>query len=179
MSRLLPRSRPLDLGAELNSPPVPRRLGLRNGWIPLDPRSATGICPSLVAAEAGVTMPNFPAPPLSAWMTGGAGAGTILDTAMEAQFTAWPPTTLGTLPVSNLPTYTPTGSVVTMGASRPTSFPQGFATAAPNVGDGWFNGADERGWYTKIEGCTYPDAWSGAGLPGEFRFGSDFSTIQR
>ena len=112
-------------------------------------------------------MPLYPAPPLQPWMTGGAGAGTILDQAMEAQFTAWPPASLGNLPVSNLPQFTPTGRIVTKSAAIPTSFPEGYATATPSVGDGWFNPADTRGWYTAIEGCSYPPAWSAAGLPGE------------
>lgn len=101
-------------------------------------------------------------------MTGGAGAGTILDTAMQASFTAWPPASLGTLAVSNLPVFTPTGRIVTktVGPS-PTSFPEGFATASPSVGDGWFNDQDTRGWYTPIAGCSYPPAWSANGLPGE------------
>lgn len=84
----------------------------------------------------------------------------MLDKAMEASYTAWPPASLGTLAVSDMPTFTPTGSVVTMSASRPTSFPQGYATATPNVGDGWFNSADTAGWYTKIAGCDYPPAFS-------------------
>jgi glucan 1,3-beta-glucosidase len=100
----------------------------------------------------------------------------MLDTAMEASYTAWPPASLGTLAVSDMPTLTPTGSVITMkAASRPTSFPEGYAAATPNVGDGWYNSADDAGWYTKIAGCDYPPAFSAGSS--EFLLGvASFST---
>ncbi|KAK4047108.1 hypothetical protein OIO90_006310 [Microbotryomycetes sp. JL221] len=134
------------------------QLGLEQGWVPRDPRTALGVCPGLVA-RAGTNMNSFAAPPLSAWMTGGAGAGTMLNTAMEAAYTQWPPSSLGTTPVSNLPTLTPTGTRQTMPALTQTSLPVGY-TAVPSVGDSWAYPNDSRGAYVKVEGCDYPDAWS-------------------
>lgn len=93
-------------------------------------------------------------------MTGGSGAGTILTSAQLTSWSAWPPTALGTTPVSNLPTYTPTATPVTMAVSSPTSFPSGAATSV-NVGNGWEDASDTAGWYTPVVGCTYPNPWSG------------------
>ncbi|KAK4049288.1 hypothetical protein OIV83_004225 [Microbotryomycetes sp. JL201] len=139
------------------------QLGLEQGWVPRDPRSALGICPGLVAA-AGTSMNSFAAPPLSAWMTGGSGAGTMLNTAMQASYTQWPPASLGTTPASNLPTLTPTGTRQTLSASTPTSLPIGY-TAVPSVGDGWAYPNDARGAYVQVEGCSYPNAWSAVNVP--------------
>lgn len=149
------------------------QLGLQEGWIPNDPREALGVCPSYVA-DAGMTMNNFPAPPLSAWMTGGAGAGTIQNTAQVASYT-WPPAFFGNgpaaspstgTPLAGMYTYTPTGSIVTMPTQTITSMPQGF-TATPSLGNGWAQPTDTAGWHTEAAGCDYPDAWSGAAAPSE------------
>ncbi|GAA6012764.1 hypothetical protein JCM11491_002554 [Sporobolomyces phaffii] len=138
------------------------QLGLEQGWIPDDPRQALGACPSLVTSN-GFTIgyTTSPAPTLAPWMTGGAGAGTISDQDMYTSFSAWPPVSLGTTPVNVLPTYTPTGSVITAPpASQPTSFPSGYSSSV-NVGDGWVQSTDSAGFYTPVAGCSYPDPWSG------------------
>lgn len=138
------------------------QLGLEQGWIPEDPRQALGACPSLVTSNGfSIAYSTVPAPTLAPWMTGGAGAGTISDQDMYTSFSAWPPASLGTTPVENLPTYTATGSVITAPpASQPTSFPSGYSSSV-NVGDGWIQSTDTAGFFTPVAGCSYPDPWSG------------------
>ncbi|KAI5120169.1 hypothetical protein M0805_008436 [Coniferiporia weirii] len=126
------------------------QLGLENGWMPTDPRSAVGTCASL-----GVTGPQFDGT-YSAWQTGGAGAGTI-SADILASFSAWPPETISqvTGDVSLMPTYT---STVTLSTLPPDTF-----TAAPStlsVGNGWADPSDTASGVTEVAGCTYPDPWS-------------------
>ncbi|KAL8277511.1 hypothetical protein RQP46_010066 [Phenoliferia psychrophenolica] len=136
------------------------QLGLQQGYIPANPRLARNTCPSLLAA-AGVSVSQNSAPPLSAWMTGGVGAGTIIPTDQLTSYGAWPPLSLGATPAANLPTFTATGAVITMApAARPTSFPAGYSSSV-NVGSGWADKADTGGWAVSVDGCAYPDAWSG------------------
>lgn len=140
------------------------QLGLQEGYIPANPRTAVDACPSLVTAYgAGIAYSPSSASSLSAWMTGGTGAGTILDTAMYSSYSAWPPVSIGAgaTPVSNLPTYTPTGARITLSASTPTSYPSGYSSAT-NAGDGWYQSSDKSRFNTPIATCSYPGAWSGA-----------------
>lgn len=148
------------------------QLGLAQGWVPPNPRKAVGVCPSLASSQ-GLAYTSLPAPTLSPWMTGGAGAGTILNQAMSQSYSQWPPATIGAAtstgpyltPVSNLPTYTPTASIYTMPAPpSPTSFPSGYSTSV-NVGNGWVQPSDTTGFQTEQAGCSYPNPWSGAGMP--------------
>lgn len=143
------------------------QLGLEQGWMPENPRTVAGACTSLVSSN-GFTVPftPYPAPTLSAWMTGGEGAGTILDVAMSSSFNVWPPTALGTTPAEFLPTYTATGDVITLSGTAPTSYPSGFSSTA-GVDNGWFQPADTSSFATPVAGCSYPDPWSGAGAPGK------------
>ncbi|ORY88674.1 glycoside hydrolase family 5 protein [Leucosporidium creatinivorum] len=139
------------------------QLGLEKGWIPENPRTIVGICTSLISENGfTVAMSENPAPTLSPWMTGGSGAGTLLDEAMVTSFSAWPPTALQGTTTEFLPTYTPTGNPITMPTPTVTSYPSGYSSSA-NVGDGWFNPSDTAGQMTPVAGCTYPDPWSGAG----------------
>ncbi|GAA5970274.1 hypothetical protein JCM11641_001644 [Rhodosporidiobolus odoratus] len=149
------------------------QLGLEQGWIPTNPRTALGACPSLVTSNGftiGYTAEA--APTLAPWMTGGSGAGTFSDQAMYTSFSAWPPESIGAAAstgpyltaVSNLPTYTQTGSIITMSAAAsPTSFPSGY-DASVNVGSGWVQSTDTAKFYTTAADCTYVDPWSGAGV---------------
>lgn len=130
-------------------------LGLQEGWMPTDPRSAMqGVCSSLGVAST-------PAPALPATATGGAGAGTI-SPAFRASYTAWPVTSLSGIPnVANLPTYTATGTLTTMPA--PTfSAPNGKSTF--DAGSGWFNTAIQASAHVPVAGCTYyPEYNAGIG----------------
>ncbi|KAG0659221.1 hypothetical protein C6P46_005274 [Rhodotorula mucilaginosa] len=148
------------------------QLGLAEGWVPSNPRTAVGVCPSLAAAQ-GITYESTAAPSLSAWMTGGSGAGRIVNQTMSAQYSQWPPASIGAgastgpllTPVSNLPTYTQTASVYTMPPPpQPTSFPDGYASSSVDVGNGWAQPSDSASFYTPVAGCSYPNAWSGAGV---------------
>ncbi|KAM0748715.1 glycoside hydrolase [Meredithblackwellia eburnea MCA 4105] len=144
----------------IGSPMWNYQLGLEQGWIPRNPRSAMGSCVSILAAQ-GLRPSNVPTTALSSWQTGGAGAGTILATAQLTSF-PWPPAAVGasSTRVSNLPTYTPTGSVITMSATTPTAYPSGYSSVV-SVGNGWANAQDNAGWFTPVAGCSYPNPWSG------------------
>ena len=128
--------------------------------MPTNPRTVVGMCPSIVAAQ-GATLVLSSAATLQPWMTGGVGAGTMLDPAQTDAYT-WPPTVVGNdaTPVANLPTYTQTGGIVTLPVSIPTSYPSGYASFT-DAGDGWQQSADTAGYYTPVAGCTYPDPWQG------------------
>lgn len=149
------------------------QLGLEQGWVPTNPRTAIGACPSLVSSN-GFTMAytTQPAPTLAPWMTGGAGAGTISDQAMLTSYSVWPPSSIGAAastgpyitPASNLPTYTQTAGIVTLPAPpQPTSWPAGYSSSV-NVGSGWVQNSDKASFYTAVSGCSYPNPWSGAGV---------------
>ncbi|GAA6064426.1 hypothetical protein JCM10212_001201 [Sporobolomyces blumeae] len=142
------------------------QLGLQEGYIPTNPRTALGACPSLVTSNGfSIAYTTLPAPTLAPWMTGGTGAGTILDQDMYTSFSAWPPASLGATPVEFLPTYTPTGSIITAPApAQPTSFPASYSSSV-DVGTGWVQPTDTAGYYTPVAGCSYPDPWSGVAAP--------------
>ncbi|KAF8623392.1 hypothetical protein AX17_007430 [Amanita inopinata Kibby_2008] len=124
------------------------QLGLRNGWMPTDPREAIGTCASL-----GISGDPFDGN-FESWQTGGAGAGTISPTITE-EF-PWPPVSFSGLdvPVTDLPTYTPTGAI------EPLPPPTFTLHSVPGIGNGWYNAQDTSPAYTAISGCIYPDAWN-------------------
>ncbi|KAI0331221.1 glycoside hydrolase [Cubamyces sp. BRFM 1775] len=128
------------------------KLGLEGGWMPKDPRAASGMCESL-----GVTPDPFSGA-FAAWQTGGAGAGTIAPAA-TASIAPWPPA-LAHVPTQSeaaLPQYTSTGTVVTL---PPQTFtPTSSVTPTASVGNGWFDAQDTAPAVTPISGCAYPFAW--------------------
>ncbi|KAF8205271.1 glycoside hydrolase superfamily [Mycena galopus ATCC 62051] len=129
-------------------------LGLQEGWMPPDPRAAVGQC--------GNPSP-FPGP-LSAWQTGGAGAGSIPTSVIESL--AWPPPSIFwpnsvSTPGSLLPTYTPAGTPVTLPGPTFTTT-SATSTGTANAGDGWANASDQAGMMGPAAGCTYYDPWVGS-----------------
>ena len=107
--------------------------------MPPDPRAAVGVCGNL----------NPWTPPLQAWQTGGAGAGNI--PASVSASLAWPPTALSTGgAISTLPSYTPTGPIITLPGPTFTSSGSS-ATASVNVGNGWVNSADNQELFVAID----------------------------
>ncbi|KAI0359285.1 glycoside hydrolase [Trametes cingulata] len=134
------------------------QLGLQNGWMPTDPRVASGKCEHL-----GAQMAPFDGT-FQAWQLGGAGAGTIAAGATADL--AWPPQ-LSNVPAADmaqLPQYTPTGTIATL---PPPTFSTPGVTVTAAVGNGWFNAQDTTPAATPIAGCAYPDAWDavGAAIP--------------
>ncbi|KAJ3510567.1 hypothetical protein NLJ89_g4596 [Agrocybe chaxingu] len=131
----------------VESPLWSYQLGLRNGWMPTDPRTAIGTCGSS-------TGPQFDQS-FEPWMTGGVGAGSI-GPAQTAQY-PFPPAFISNAPVaaSNLPMYTPTGAISTLSAPTYT----GSTGNTIPAGNGWFNPNDNAPAPTPISGCVYPDAW--------------------
>ncbi|KAF8171111.1 ectomycorrhiza-upregulated exo-beta-1,3-glucanase GH5 [Pholiota molesta] len=131
-------------------------LGLANGWMPPDPRSASGKC----GPPSGPVFDETFAP----WMTGGAGAAGTLAPALASQY-PYPPADLQGTPVAGLPLYTPTGAVATLPA--PTLTDSGVKVVGVQ-GSGWFNANDKEAAPTPVAGCMYPDPWDavGAAVPG-------------
>ena len=113
--------------------------------MPQDPRGAVGACQNSAPWT----------PPLSAWQTGGSGAGTF------AQPTpVWPPPSISNGgAVTALPSYTPTGAVPTLTGATFTG------TATVNVGDGWQDPSDTAGAMTGIATCSYLNPWVAPSAP--------------
>ncbi|KAF8654052.1 hypothetical protein AX16_003587 [Volvariella volvacea WC 439] len=126
-------------------------LGLQEGWMPADPRDATGVC--------GNTSPWTP--PLQPWQTGGAGAGDVPAEATARL--AWPPASLSAAgAVTLLPSYTTTGAIPTLPV--PTYVNSDGETI--DAGNGWANPSDTRGVAVPIPSCSYLDPWVGpTGVP--------------
>ncbi|THH06748.1 hypothetical protein EW145_g3869 [Phellinidium pouzarii] len=125
------------------------QLGLENGWMPTDPRDSTGQCGG----------GNVWVGPLAPSATGGSGTAQI--PASVSSSLSWPPATISNGgAVTDLPSYTPTGSVPTL------TGPTFTATSSKSMitlsaGDGWENSADTAGLMTDIAGCSYLDPWIG------------------
>lgn len=123
-------------------------MGLQQGWIPEDPREATGAC-------GGSSLFN---PPLQPWQTGGAGAGNIPSSVTSAY--PWPPASISAAgAISLLPSYTPTGPIPTLPVPTLTTSSGSMATPTVDVGNGWNNPSDTAGFYVEIPGCKYLDPW--------------------
>lgn len=125
------------------------KLGLENGWLPEDPREALGACAALTGAT-GVQFNGQMQP----WQTGGAGAGEFAPGVTDVY--VWPPASLGpSYPVAAyLPTYTPTGTHITLAPP-----------AVTGAGDGWTNDQDQAPLMVPIATCDYPEAYAGATMP--------------
>ncbi|KAH9916675.1 glycoside hydrolase superfamily, partial [Fomitopsis serialis] len=133
----------------VESPLWSYKLGLEQGWMPTDPRAASGTCEALKVAPAPWNQ-SF-----AAYATGGAGAGAIAASSV-AQYAAWPPASINNVPSASmrlLPQYTATASVVSLPAAST------YSAATVSTGSGWADGGDARGAPTPIAGCAYPDAW--------------------
>ncbi|KAF8919326.1 glycoside hydrolase [Mucidula mucida] len=131
----------------VRSPAWSYSLGLANGWMPEDPREAVGVCGNTAPFQGS----------LAAWQTGGAGAGTI--TAATGDI-AWPPATISNGgAVTDLPSYTPTGSVPTLTADSAIS--KAATATKVSLGNGWNNPDDKAGLMTDIASCSYLDPWVG------------------
>lgn len=137
---------PSSQSGQVESPAWSYQLGLQNDWMPKDPRQASGVC--------GNTNPWTP--PLKPWQTGGTGAGLNV----QSNSLQWPPTSIssGGL-LASLPSYTPTGTIVTLPV--PTFTDSSGSILSIDAGNGWENPSDSRGMYVTISGCSYLDPWVG------------------
>jgi len=123
--------------------------GLQGGWIPTDPRSASGMCSSI--GSTGLTFTGNYVPSQTG---GGDGA---LEPSVTQSFGVWPPTDISSVAadITLVPTYTNTVSPYTLPPATFTPAP----TKSVSEGDGWADAADTSGSVTTVSGCTYPDAW--------------------
>ncbi|KAF8641456.1 hypothetical protein AX16_009968 [Volvariella volvacea WC 439] len=127
------------------------RLGREHGWIPRDPRESIGHCEHVLRNSSRFNGGH----PSTA--TGGAGAGTIISE--QTLLYQFPPHGLGprfslTEQMSMVPTYTATGTPITL--------PGPTFTAAPDVdvGSGWYNPSDDSPAFVPVQGCIYPNPWN-------------------
>lgn len=128
------------------------QLGLTEGWIPTDPRIASGKCQAL-----GAVMLPFGGV-FQAHQTGGQASPSI-----PAEYTAaypWPPPAItgADVDVVLLPTYTFTGAQITLPVPTFTAAP---ASATEGL-DGWANDADTLSAAVPVAGCVYPDQYIGS-----------------
>lgn len=131
-------------------------VGLEQGWFPKDIRPYVGMCRTLMAQQGFEALPTtavftaFPSP----WMTGGAGAGTIAAD-QQASYGTWPPQSINIIgaAATNLLTYTPTGTPITLSGTTPTAYPAA-ATKTVAPGNGWANAADTAPANAPVAGCV-------------------------
>ncbi|KAL1410922.1 hypothetical protein Q8F55_001865 [Vanrija albida] len=138
------------------------KLGLKEGWIPEDPRGAGGFCQAHGYCEGcsqfGGTYP-----------ASAVGKGPATPTIFAPQlsvFGHWPPTALGgigqpsqslsmnTNQIAMLPTLTQTG--------KPITLPTPTHAAKATIGNGWAYPQDTVGAYVTVAGCPYPDEYYAA-----------------
>ncbi|KAJ7639059.1 glycoside hydrolase family 5 protein [Roridomyces roridus] len=139
-----------NMAGVIGSPLWSYQLGLQEGWIPADPRTAVGNC------EAnGLTPVPFNGT-YAPWATGEA---TSTIAASSTSSFPWPPPTISNadVPVSLMPTYTSTADIITMPAATFTSAPSSVTASV----DGWFDPQDTTPGVTAVAGCTYPDEYNG------------------
>ncbi|KAK2459491.1 hypothetical protein APHAL10511_008475 [Amanita phalloides] len=125
------------------------QLGYRNGWIPADPRSASGMCES-----AGYTPSTSFGGTFLPWQTGTPSSIPASSTSMYP----WPPASItsAVVPVSLMPTYTNTATITTLPVPTFTSVPSSVTKGF----NGWFDTADTGGGIITIAGCSYPDEYN-------------------
>ncbi|KAF8329059.1 exo-beta-1,3-glucanase [Amanita rubescens] len=133
---------------DIETPLWSYQLGYRNGWMPSDPRSASGFCESV-----GYT-PTLFGGTFSPWQTGTPSSIPASSSSMYP----WPPTSIGNIdvPMSLLPTYTNTATIITLPVPTFTSIPSSVTQGY----DGWFDTADTGGGIMTIAGCTYLNEYS-------------------
>lgn len=143
----------------VGSPSWSYKLGLDEGWMPTDPRKAAGSCSGRTPFKGTLTT----------------GSGTISN-ADRAQY-PWPPVSItrGGAP-TDLPAYTPTGSIVTLPGPTIT-VTSDKATSTVNAGNGWANPSDTAGMMVPVPSCSYLDPWVGptAEVPSPLCSGSPVS----
>ncbi|POW01633.1 hypothetical protein PSHT_12446 [Puccinia striiformis] len=140
-------------------PPNPMwnyKLGLEAGYIRPDARTSTGRCAAL-ASEYQVPLTTYEwSGTLASWQTGGAGAGNISQSQIDA---------VGPFPPATILGGAPNGQ----GSYNTQSLPQLAPTGSPLILKPWrrrlFNNADKAGFFAPINGCTYLDPWSGVDAP--------------
>ncbi|PPQ71289.1 hypothetical protein CVT26_011939 [Gymnopilus dilepis] len=127
------------------------QLGLENGWIPTDPRQASGLCGQIGAANDPFDGTFLP------WQTGA--TPSTIAAASSTQF-PWPPPSIlsADVPIDLLPTYTATAPIITLPPATFTAAPASITQAA----DGWFNTQDTAGGITTVAGCPYPNEYDGS-----------------
>lgn len=133
---------------DIEAPLWSYQLGYRNGWIPSDPRNASGMCQSLG---------NVPTPFDGTFLPWQTGTPSSIPASSTSMYT-WLPTSIGgaDVPLSLLPTYTNTATVTTLPVPTFTSVPSSVTKGF----NGWFDSADTDGGVVTIAGCSYPDEYT-------------------
>lgn len=149
------------------------KLGLQQGWMPTNINDAvSGVCQSAASTLTSITAPSTTSwsSSFQPWQTGAAANYNVV-----LGNHTWPPATLETTsgmgtammtdPVSNLPSYTATGSILTAPSPTYSASVQGEAT--PTIG-GWFNPNDQAPMFVSVQGCPSLDPYYNGTLPTSF-----------
>ncbi|ESK92044.1 glycoside hydrolase family 5 protein [Moniliophthora roreri MCA 2997] len=125
---------------KVESPAWSYKLGLEQGWMPLDPREANGVCGDTAPFNRSIPHGN--------------------GNANLARY-PWPPATIRSAgPANRVPTYTATGVVPTLAGATLTV--SGVTpTKTIDIGNGWANPQDQAGMMVPVAGCSYLDPWVG------------------
>ncbi|KAH8822761.1 glycoside hydrolase family 5 protein [Flagelloscypha sp. PMI_526] len=141
-------------GGQIEAPLWSYQLGLREGWIPRDPRNATGKCSRL-----GSPVTTFNGPYV-AWQTGDINPSVRTSIAPSSSSAyPWPPKSINGAIVSSsaMPSYTETGVRVVLPVPTFTGAPP---SATRNL-NGWFKENDDGRAIVPIAGCQYPNEYDG------------------
>ncbi|BGP04020.1 Glycoside hydrolase family 5 protein [Rhodotorula toruloides ATCC 204091] len=151
-------------------------LGLKEGWIPTDPREAQGFCFAYEEqhpSTTGEAVKKRPIPgPTEGWKVGKSPEGETelpygrIERALAADMhrAAWPPLEFdlasaefngGGLDVSSLPVYTRPPPSVDSTLALPGPVGSKNVDVAKALAEGKL-----RSWVEPIEGCEYPDRWA-------------------
>ncbi|THU78854.1 glycoside hydrolase family 5 protein [Dendrothele bispora CBS 962.96] len=124
-----------DIDGKISAPTWSYQLGLENGWIDLDPRGYKGECAELQIATSSMFDGTY-----QPWQLGVQTSSIAQSSSVEFP---WPPTTISSVdvPMALLPTYTTTGSVITMAPETFTGAPSRVTGGV----DGWFDDNDKEG----------------------------------
>ncbi|KAF9002759.1 glycoside hydrolase superfamily [Cyathus striatus] len=141
---------PSAASGQIETPLWSYQLGVREGWIPTDPRVAFGMCAALG------TLPSPFNDTYEPWQTG---AQTSTIAPSSSSMFAFPPQSFAgaVVPLSLMPTYTSTGTILTLPVETFTGAPASVTSAV----DGWANPSDTVGGVTTVSGCVYPFEYDG------------------
>lgn len=144
------------------SPQWNYKLGLEQGWIPKDPRTAVGFCSTQGLSGPnegfdGTYAPNQLGKDPHPVVSGGPFASE------NGVYDQWPPaalklnegTTMAAAQMALVPTLTATATPMTM------PMPSQYASVS-GMGNGWANPSDSAMAYTEVSGCAYPDQFATA-----------------
>lgn len=134
-------------GVPMPNPMWHYRLGVQEGWIPMNPHEADGFCVGPGGVPASIFDQKF-APNML-------GNNVAPMPASQTQQYAWPPTLSGynAASMAAIPQLTQTGTPSSLPAP---TFTKPGTSETIDAGDGWANPSESRGAYVQVANCKYP-----------------------